>query len=202
MAFASRSPEPRASRMLLVLLTSQRHSALPLRPRGERAASPELVVRSPGYRICMSSLFAAYSSRRHWALVLDVVLVMVFAVIGRASHDEGLTIGGIAGTAWPFVVACLAGWLLVTVARWPHGLVWPAGIAIWVVTVAGGMGLRVLTGDTAAPAFIIVAALTLAVFLLVPRLALGRRSASSDTSTHARVETGKQATAEATSLSA
>jgi hypothetical protein len=48
--------------------------------------------------------------------------------------------------------------------------VWPAGVLIWAVTVSSGLALRILFGDTAAVAFIIVATLTLAVFLLVPRL--------------------------------
>ena len=34
------------------------------------------------------------------SLVLDLVLVAVFAVIGRASHAESLDLAGIAMTAW------------------------------------------------------------------------------------------------------
>ena len=124
----------------------------------------------------MSALTAAYSTHRRWALALDLVLVVLFAVLGRASHDEQLSIGGVAGTAWPFVVACLTGWLVIAVAKLPHARVWPAGVVLWIVTVAGGMSLRVAGGDTAAVAFIVVASITLAVFLLVPRLVFGRRA--------------------------
>ena len=46
------------------------------------------------------------------ALVADDVLVVVFAVLGRSSHDEVLDLVGLAGTAWPFllvkIVAALA----------------------------------------------------------------------------------------------
>ena len=121
-------------------------------------------------------MLAAYRSRRRWALGLDLVLVVLFATLGRASHSEALTPAGIAGTAWPFVLACLVGWLLVSMLRLPHARVWPAGLLIRIVTVAGGLGLRVAAGDTAALPFVIVASLTLALFLLVPRLVLGRRS--------------------------
>lgn len=40
------------------------------------------------------------------------------------------------------------------------------GVPVWAVTVAGGMLLRMLVGQGTAPAFIIVAAVTLAVLLV------------------------------------
>lgn len=128
----------------------------------------------------MTALRNAYRSRRRWALVGDLVLVILFATLGRASHGESLTLPGIAGTAWPFVLACLVAWLAVSLLRIPHSRVWPAGLLIWLVTVAGGLGLRVAAGDTAALPFVIVASVTLALFLLVPRLLLGhgRKAAS------------------------
>lgn len=127
----------------------------------------------------MHALQFAYSSRRSIALALDLVLVVVFAIVGRASHSETLEFFGIVETGWPFVVACLIGWLVVTLARSQQTVVWPAGIIIWAVTLAGGMGLRVLAGGTTAVAFIIVAGVTLALFLLVPRLLLGRKRLAS-----------------------
>ena len=36
-------------------------------------------------------------------MVADVVCVVVFCTIGRRSHAEGLTVAGIAETAWPFL---------------------------------------------------------------------------------------------------
>lgn len=139
----------------------------------------------------MSSLRTAYSSNRWVGLALDVVLVVVFAIAGRASHAESLTVTGVAGTAWPFVVACLFAWVSVTtLMRVPWHLVWPAGVTVWVVTVAGGLVLRVITGDTAAVPFIVVATLVLAVFLLVPRLVLGRRLPSPDEADHVASSAG------------
>lgn len=112
------------------------------------------------------------------ALVLDAVLVVIFAVIGRASHQEDP--GGFALTAWPFLVALLVGhaaaFLLPQRPRRPWTLLW--GAVVWVVTVIVGLTVRVSAGDTAQLPFIIVATLTLALFLLGWRLAavLVRRS--------------------------
>ncbi|MGN7948585.1 DUF3054 domain-containing protein [Microbacterium sp. 22215] len=100
------------------------------------------------------------------ALVLDAVLVLVFAVIGRASHDEDP--GGFLLTAWPFIVALLLGHLVAALLpgrpRRPWSLGW--GAVVWAVTVVGGMLLRVVSGDTAQVAFIIVATLVLGIFLV------------------------------------
>lgn len=104
------------------------------------------------------------------AFAVDAVLVILFATLGRASHDEGLSASGIAGTAWPFLVALALGWLIAAaIAKTPPLTVraaWPA----WVITVLGGMALRALTGDGTAAAFIVVATVTLGVLLLGWRL--------------------------------
>ncbi len=100
------------------------------------------------------------------ALVVDAVLVLIFAVIGRASHQEDPA--GFLLTAWPFLVALVLGHLIAALLparpRRPWSLLW--GAVVWVVTVVGGMLLRVLSGDTAETPFIIVAAIVLGVFLL------------------------------------
>ena len=102
------------------------------------------------------------------ALVLDAVLVVVFAAIGRATHD-GDVLGpfgsGLATTAWPFVAALLVGWLVTRAWRRPTAVV-RTGLPVWAITVALGMVLRALSGQGVAVAFIIVATLTLALLLL------------------------------------
>lgn len=104
------------------------------------------------------------------AVIVDAVLVLVFAVIGRASHDEDPL--GFLLTAWPFLVALVVGHALAALVparpRRPWSLGW--GVIVWVVTVAGGMLLRIATGDTAETPFLIVAALVLAALLLGWRL--------------------------------
>ena len=99
------------------------------------------------------------------ALAADLVCVVVFCTIGRRSHAEGLTIAGIAETAWPFLTGTLAGWLAARAWRRPANL-YPTGVIIWVVTVAVGMLLRKATSAGTATSFIVVASITTAVLLL------------------------------------
>ncbi|MDF8266186.1 DUF3054 domain-containing protein [Luteipulveratus flavus] len=100
------------------------------------------------------------------ALVLDVVLVLLFAAIGRASHDEGNVVLGVLGTAWPFLVGTAVGWAVVTLAGRRPPLDVRSGIPVWVCAVAVGMLLRRLVGDGTALSFVIVATIVLGVFLL------------------------------------
>lgn len=103
------------------------------------------------------------------AAVLDVVLVIVFATVGRASHAEALDVAGIAQTAWPFLAALAVGWVATLAWRRPAA---PArtGLPLWIITVAGGMLLRLATGSGAALPFVIVASLTLLLLLVGWRL--------------------------------
>lgn len=99
------------------------------------------------------------------ALATDVVCVLVFAAIGRRSHAEGLTVGGIVETAWPFLAGTAAGWVLARGWQRPTSLA-PTGVVVWVATVAVAMLLRRATAQGTAPSFIVVASLSAAVLLL------------------------------------
>jgi Protein of unknown function (DUF3054) len=103
------------------------------------------------------------------AVLIDVCCVLVFVAIGRASHAKGETLGGIASTAWPFLCGLAAGWVLSRAWRRPLTLR-PAGVIIWLLTVALGMVLRVVSGQGTAVAFIVVALAFLGLFLLGWRL--------------------------------
>jgi hypothetical protein len=100
------------------------------------------------------------------ALALDVLLVVVFAAVGRASHDETSPVVGAVSTAWPFLVGTALGWLVVRVMRrtWPLDVA--PGVTVWFATVAVGMVLRHAVGSGTAPSFVVVASLVLALFLL------------------------------------
>ena len=105
----------------------------------------------------------------------DVLVVLVFAGVGRASHDESLTAAGWAHTAWPFLVGLALGWTVsIGVRRRPDTVV--GALLITVVSVAVAMGLRVVTGAGTAPAFVIVALVFLGLLLIGARL-LGPRLA-------------------------
>ena len=103
------------------------------------------------------------------AAVLDLLMVVVFAAIGRRSHAEATALSGLFHTAWPFVVGAAIGWI-VTFALYRNKfdafLIVPTGIVVWVMTVALGMVLRAVTGQGTAGSFIIVATLATAVLLL------------------------------------
>lgn len=99
------------------------------------------------------------------AAVADVLLVALFVVIGRRSHAEGLDLAGLWQTAWPFLAALLLGWLVSLAWRRPLA-VWPTGVIVWAVTLVGGMLLRTASGQGTQLPFILVAAGTLALFLL------------------------------------
>src|SRR6266581_1540788 len=99
------------------------------------------------------------------AVLLDCCCVLVFVIIGRASHTKGESLAGIASTSWPFLCGLAAGWAASHAWRSPLALR-PAGIAAWLCTVALGMILRVVSGQGTAVGFIVVALVFLGLFLL------------------------------------
>ncbi len=114
--------------------------------------------------LCMTAPRASVSTATLSA-ALDVVLVLVFVAFGRQSHDEGITLAGTLGTAWPFLVGLVIGWLIMRAWRAPLGIALP-GVVLWASTLVLGMLLRVISGAGIALPFIIVAAVTLALFLI------------------------------------
>ena len=96
---------------------------------------------------------------------MDVLAVLVFVAIGRASHDEAGSVTGFLNTAWPFLAGLALGWAVTKAWKGPLPL-WPTGVGIWIVTVAAGMVLRVVSGQGTAFAFVIVALLFLGLVLL------------------------------------
>jgi hypothetical protein len=106
---------------------------------------------------------------RRAAVVLDLVAVLVFVGIGRAVHAHGLSIDGMASTAWPFVSGLAVGWVALTLThRAPASL--GSGALVCGATVAVGMALRVVAGQGAAAAFVVVALCFLGAFMCGWRL--------------------------------
>jgi peptidoglycan/LPS O-acetylase OafA/YrhL len=98
-------------------------------------------------------------------LAVDAACVLVFCAVGRRSHAEGLTVAGIAETAWPFLTGAAVGWLVSRGWRRPTALA-PTGLAVWLCTVAVGMLLRKASSQGVAASFIVVASLVTALLLL------------------------------------
>jgi len=103
------------------------------------------------------------------AVVLDVCCVLIFVIIGRASHTKGESLAGIASTSWPFLCGLAVGWAASRAWRRPLTLR-PAGVAVWLCTVVLGMVLRVISGQGTAVAFVGVALAFLGLFFLGWRL--------------------------------
>ena len=102
------------------------------------------------------------------ALGADVIAVLVFAAIGRSSHEENLALPGVLGTAAPFLIGLLAGWGAGRVWREPAR---PAS-GWWAVAGAAvvGLALRYLVTDRLPWTFVLVASVSLAVMLQSWRL--------------------------------
>ena len=98
------------------------------------------------------------------AIAVDVICILVFAIVGRSSHQEATDLLGVVHTAWPFLAGCLLGTLLGRTWRHPYGLT--SGVAVWLGTVVAGMTLRLISGAGVQLSFVIVASAVLALFLI------------------------------------
>lgn len=114
------------------------------------------------------------------AFDVDLLAVLVFALVGRRTHEHGLDVAGVLGTAWPFAVGLLAGWLVARAWRRPLEP-WSTGLVVWAFAWGLGMALRAGTGGGTAPAFVLVAlgflGLTLVGWRAVATLVGRRRTA-------------------------
>ena len=103
--------------------------------------------------------------RRAVAFLVDAGFVLLFAILGRVSHEEGVSLGGVASVAWPFLVALAVGWLVATRWRaWPTRM--PGSSTVWLVTALLGLALRVASGGGFAWSFGLVTLVALGLFLV------------------------------------
>jgi hypothetical protein len=111
--------------------------------------------------------------RNAWpiAVVADLLVVIVFAAVGRSNHHESTSLHGIWHTAWPFALGTVLALGLTAYTRLDP-LTLRAGIRVWLWTLIIGMVARVATGAGTAFTFVVVAALVLAALFLGWRLAL------------------------------
>lgn len=115
---------------------------------------------------------------RAWVPVLglDLVVVVVFAFLGRVAHEEGNLVLGTVGTAAPFAIGLLAGWLRAPCAGMSAaGRVHTVRFGWWLLlwTMLGGVLLRWLAGEGLAPAFLLVAVTVLGAGLVGRRWVAG-----------------------------
>lgn len=90
-----------------------------------------------------------------WWLTLDAIIVFIFVIVGRDTHQESQSVLDIIETAAPFLWALLLGWL---VARaWLDPVSARTGLVVTGVTIVGGMLLRrFVYSDGIATPFIVV----------------------------------------------
>jgi len=109
------------------------------------------------------------------AAALDAGAIVIFVVVGRASHEEGILGSdglGLLTTLWPFLVGGAIGWVLAK--AWRRPCAWrPTGVVVWGSTLVGGMLLRLASGQGVAVSFMIVAATFLALTVIGWRVVSG-----------------------------
>lgn len=99
------------------------------------------------------------------AVIVDVAMLVLFAAMGRASHDEGSALGGTLTVAAPFIIAYVIS--AASVQIWKRPLSIARAAAAWFPMVILGMILRRLVFDRGtAPAFVIVAFITTGVLIV------------------------------------
>ena len=96
------------------------------------------------------------------ALIVDLILVVLFTIVGHYTHSHNFDPEGLMTTAWPFVASLVLAWLLAAVWDRPISPL-ATGTGVWAITVLVGLVLRGVTGAGGEPgtvpvSFMIVAA--------------------------------------------
>ncbi len=97
--------------------------------------------------------------------LLDLVVVTVFVLVGRRSHDEGESVAGVLRVWWPFAAGL--GVSAVLAGAWWYPFSWPRAVGAWLGTVVVGMALRIgIQGRDFRPSFVIVTTVFLGLGML------------------------------------
>ena len=96
------------------------------------------------------------------ALIVDLILVVLFTIVGHYTNSHNFDPEGLMTTAWPFVASLVLAWLLAAVWDRPISPL-ATGTGVWAITVLVGLVLRGVTGAGGEPgtvpvSFMIVAA--------------------------------------------
>src|SRR5699024_2835123 len=79
------------------------------------------------------------------ALIVDLILVVLFTIVGHYTHSHNFDPEGLMTTAWPFVASLVLAWLLAAVWDRPISPL-ATGTGVWAITVLVGLVLRGVTG--------------------------------------------------------
>lgn len=84
------------------------------------------------------------------ALIVDLILVVLFTIVGHYTHSHNFDPEGLMTTAWPFVASLVLAWLLAAVWDRPISPL-ATGTGVWAITVLVGLVLRGVTGAGGEP---------------------------------------------------
>lgn len=84
------------------------------------------------------------------ALIVDLILVVLFTIVGHYTHSHNFDPQGLMTTAWPFVAALVIAWLLTGIWDRPIAPL-ATGTGVWAITVLVGLVLRGITGAGGEP---------------------------------------------------
>ncbi|GAA1225742.1 DUF3054 domain-containing protein [Pseudonocardia alaniniphila] len=99
------------------------------------------------------------------AFAADVIAVVVFAAVGRISHDEAESLSGLLATAAPFLIGLVAAWATPLVRAHPVGF--RAGAVVLAGTAVLGLLLRAAFTVQLPPlVFVVITVVSLAVLLI------------------------------------
>lgn len=76
------------------------------------------------------------------ALIVDLVLVVLFTIIGHYTHSHNFDPQGLLTTAWPFLVGLGIAWLLAAVWDRPIAPL-ATGTGVWAITTSSSAASRV-----------------------------------------------------------
>lgn len=146
----------------------RRDDRLPL-----RSPDPVLVAAPPWFGAGSPGALAA-------VIAADLLVVAVYVVVGRVSHDESLGLAGLVRTGWPFLIGLVGGYVGIALTRWP-AMSLRAGLVASVKMVIIGLVLRYGVARDAVPlSYALVTAVVLIGLTLgwraVAGRALGRRA--------------------------
>ncbi|WP_181273731.1 DUF3054 domain-containing protein [Brevibacterium oceani] len=84
------------------------------------------------------------------ALLVDLILVVLFTIVGHYTHSHNFELQGLLTTAWPFCAALVIAWLLTAVWDRPIAPL-ATGTGVWAITVLIGLVIRGITGAGGEP---------------------------------------------------
>ncbi len=100
------------------------------------------------------------------AAAADLACVLVFVAIGRNSHAEGLTVGGVLSTGWPFWLGVAGGYVGMLAFRLAPAALTGAAMVLMKTLVVGMILRNVVQNDGTPTSFVVVTSLFLAATMI------------------------------------